>query len=219
MRWMRTRFLCLAGIRKFARQMVVAASAFLIVLFVALAVGRRWDRSVLPTVQGPACARSIVEKYGIQVAWRDQEYPVKTYHGRIQATNANTPELDRYCTILAQEFLQYPPDFVRRSRLKRIVLCRELDFDGQKRAALPDFEHDTLYLDAVRGNYSSIYQRAAIHHDFFHIVDYRDDGQLDSDQRWAKLNPNSFKYGRSLEACARCRMTHSAACQAAFPGS
>jgi hypothetical protein len=196
MRSMRVCFQRLTGVRGFARLTVAAASAFLVFLFVGLDVWRRWQRSVLPAVQGPACARSIVEKYGIQIAWKDQAYPVTTHYGMIQAANLDTLELDRYCKLLAQEFLQYPPNLVRRSRLKRIVLCRGLNFDRQNRAALPDFEHDTLYLDVMRGDYSPIYQRAVIHHDFFHIVDYRDDGQLDSDQRWAELNPQSFKYGR-----------------------
>jgi len=34
-----------------------------------------------------------------------------------------------------------------------------------------------------------------IHHEFFHIVDLLDDGQLYEDERWAKLNPPGFKYG------------------------
>jgi Putative zinc-binding metallo-peptidase len=100
-----------------------------------------------------------------------------------------------YCKILAQEFLLYPRDFIRRSNLKRIVLCSSLYFGGQKRSAVPDFEHDTLYLDVVAGDYDPDYQSRAIHHELFHIIDYQDDGQLYTDEQWSKLNPSAFRYG------------------------
>jgi hypothetical protein len=143
---------------------------------------------------GPAVAHLIKEKFGVDLAWRDQEYPVKTHYGLIRATDAKTAEVDLYCAVLRQEFLLYPPDLVRRTRLQRIVLCRGLSFNGQDRAAVPDFEHDSLYLDVVSGAYSRIYQRRVIHHDFFHIIDYRDDGRH-ADEMWASLNPKGFRYG------------------------
>jgi hypothetical protein len=34
-----------------------------------------------------------------------------------------------------------------------------------------------------------------IHHEFFHIIDYKDDGQVYKDEAWAALNPKDFKYG------------------------
>jgi hypothetical protein len=46
-----------------------------------------------------------------------------------------------------------------------------------------------------KGRHSSAYTRLVIHHEFFHIVDWRDDGILYGDERWAALNPKTFKYG------------------------
>jgi len=143
---------------------------------------------------GRSVAQTIWEKYAIQVI-EDQEYPVKTFHGLIGASNADARELKFYYLNIASEFLLYPPGVVKQSRLKRIVLCRGLSFAGQHRAAVPDFEHDTLYYDVVRGAYSRSYQRHAIHHEFFHIIDYEDDGQVYSDETWAGLNPPTFRYG------------------------
>ena len=142
---------------------------------------------------GPEVARLIEEKYAIQVI-KDQEYPVRTYHGLILATNAEASQLDRYFSTFGQEFLIYPPSLFRQSRLKRIVLCRGLSFAGQGRAAVPDYEHDALYYDVVSGDYSRVYQRHAIHHEFFHVIDYKDDGEVYSDARWARLNPETFRY-------------------------
>jgi hypothetical protein len=182
--------------------MAALASALLVALFAAVGVGRLSERlrdggfeQLAITGDAPSAARMIKEKYGIQVAWKDQAYPVKTYHGLIRATDAKTPEVNRYCTVLAQEFLLYPPDLVRRSRLKRIVLCRGLSFGGQIRSAIPDYEHDALYLDVVSGDYDRLYPRVVIHHEFFHLIDFHDDGQLYSDEQWASSNPESFRYG------------------------
>ncbi len=83
--------------------------------------------------------------------------------------------------------------------MQRIVLCRGLTYGGQNRAAVPDFEHDTLFLDVVAGDHDRDYQRHAIHHDLFHILDDEDDGQLYSDNRWLKLNSPGFQYGSGGE--------------------
>jgi hypothetical protein len=148
----------------------------------------------LPAGKGFATPRMIEQKYGIHVAL-DQGYPVKTYHGLIAASNADLRELEIYSSMIAPEFLRYPPGLVLASRLKRIVLCRGLSFAGENRGAIPDFEHDTLYYDVECGSYSSVYQRHTIHHEFFHIIDYQDDGEVYSDERWARLNPKTFRYG------------------------
>lgn len=84
---------------------------------------------------------------------------------------------------------------MKQSQLKRVVLCNELYFAGQRRNAVPDFEHDTLYLDVSRGSYNKSYLRKVMHHEFFHIIDYRDDGDLYQDEQWSALNPPGFKYG------------------------
>jgi hypothetical protein len=34
-----------------------------------------------------------------------------------------------------------------------------------------------------------------LHHEFFHVIDYRDDGEVYRDDAWAALNPRSFRYG------------------------
>jgi hypothetical protein len=58
-----------------------------------------------------------------------------------------------------------------------------------------NFEENKLYLDAERSEYNRDYQRRVIHHEFFHIIDYKDDGLLYEDKGWASLNPAGFTYG------------------------
>lgn len=137
----------------------------------------------------------IAKTYKIGVLTADLRFPVKTTHGPIDGKNANGNELQDYTRLFAREFALYPPHLVQRSQLRRVVLCSELSFVSQRRNAIPDFEHATLYLDVNRGTYSKSYLRKVIHHEFFHVIDYRDDGSVYEDDRWASLNPDPFKYG------------------------
>lgn len=145
----------------------------------------------------------IAKAYKIEIVTADTRFPVKTTHGTIDGKNADRKKLQDYISLFAPEFALYPPDLVQQSQLKRVVLCSELSFAGQRRNAIPDYEHDTLYLDVSRGTYSKTYLRKVIHHEFFHIIDYRDDGSVYKDERWASLNPAKFTYGSGGRAARR----------------
>lgn len=149
--------------------------------------------------KAPADALAELEKiaatYKIDIVTADVGLPVKTFHGLIDGKSSGTRELAAYARLFAAEWALYPPDFIKRSQLTRVVLCTELTFAGQRRNAVPDFEHNVLYLDVARGTYSRPYLRKVIHHEFFHIVDLRDDSNLYQDERWEGLNRADFKYG------------------------
>ena len=137
----------------------------------------------------------LSQSYGIEIITTDPPFPVTTLHGMITGKAAGQGALDWYTPLFFQEFSLYPPTLVRRARLNRVVLCEDLSFAGQRRNAIPDFAHDTLYLDTTRGAYSPEYLRTVIHHEFFHIIDYRDDGLVYSDHSWSTLNASAMKYG------------------------
>jgi hypothetical protein len=151
--------------------------------------------------QGPVPTAAFAElakiekTYHIEIVTTNPGYPVKSTYGMIDGKPANRKELESYINLFTPEFTIYPLAFVKRSQMKRVVLCVDLAFAGQRRNAVPDFEHDTLYLEVSRGSYSKSYLRKVLHHEFFHIIDYRDDGSLYKDARWSSLNASSFKYG------------------------
>ena len=136
----------------------------------------------------------IAEAIGTPIVVRTADLRVETPHGPITANPAGEG-LEDFSALLAEELAIYPRPLLKRARLKRIVLASELAFDGQLRGAIPDYAHDVLYYDVARGSYSRSYQRTAIHHEFFHVVDYLDDGQVYRDDAWAALNPDGFHYG------------------------
>ncbi len=135
----------------------------------------------------------MAQHYQLEIKTSDQ-FPIRGHHGVIDAKPAGGT-LTRYVRIFSVEFGLYPREFVEKTKLKRIVLCEDLAFNGQPRNAVPDFEHDTLYLEIKRGIDAVDYMRKVIHHDFFHIVDWRDDALVYRDDAWSKLNRPDFRYG------------------------
>lgn len=140
--------------------------------------------------------QSLEERYEIEIVWRQPALPADTTWGVIEGRGSDSAGLTRYQKLLKREFSLYPQSLVAKTKLQRIVLCQGLTFAGQRRFAIPDFEHDTYYLDVGSRNETDHYLCKVIHHDFFHIIDYRDDGLLYEDEHWKMLNPPDFKYGR-----------------------
>lgn len=139
--------------------------------------------------------RRLEERCAIVVVREQHAFPVRTFHGLITGANASPDDVERYASLFVQEFDLYPASLIRKVELRRVVLCKDLAFAGQRRAAIPDFEHHTLYLDVLRGRDQGDYQSHVIHHEFFHMIDYKDDGVLYGDERWSALNPPDFRYG------------------------
>lgn len=135
------------------------------------------------------------EKYRIKIVTEGFSFPVEIGSGKIDGKDADGQDLKEYISLFVEEFSLYPPALIERSKLERIVLCGGLSFAGQYRAAIPDFANNTLYFDVSRGRNNPNYQRKVIHHEYYHIIDYRDDGLLYQDDRWAALNPADFSYG------------------------
>lgn len=159
------------------------------ILFAALAVAPATTADPKPDLA------AVGKTYKLDLVTQKPAFPVKTAHGAIDGAVADGKDVESYAAIFAFEWALYPQELVKKTRLKTVVFCKDLSFAGQNRTAVPDFEHDTLYLDVTRGRHDERYVRKVIHHEFFHFVDLRDDGLLYEDDRWANLNPPQFKYG------------------------
>jgi len=139
--------------------------------------------------------KELESAYKIEIVTACPTFPVKTTYGAIDGAAADDESLEPYAGLFSAEFGLYPTNLIKRAQLKRVVLCKNLSYIGQRRGAIPDWEHDTLYLDVEFGAHSKPYLRKAIHHEFFHIIDFRDDGMVYQDERWSSLNPTAFRYG------------------------
>lgn len=132
----------------------------------------------------------------IQVVRQAEAFSVKMTHGPVRGKALGEALMAKYAEVVAKELALYSAEFMKKVRIQRVVVCKDLDFNGQSRNAVPDYEHGTLYLEGEGGMYALDYMRLVIHHELFHIVDYRDDGVLYDDTEWKKLNLPGFSYGR-----------------------
>ncbi|MCR9198303.1 MAG: putative zinc-binding metallopeptidase [Planctomycetaceae bacterium] len=153
------------------------------------------DERISSDTSATITLQQLQRRLNVQILMADEDIRVELSTGPVTAVAISGRMADNYLSMLVEEFAVYPPAFVRRAKLKRIVVCQELAYDSQRRAAVPDFEHDTLYLDWQSGASDRHYQRAVMHHEFFHIVDYQDDGFVYDDKVWQQLNPDDFRYG------------------------
>jgi hypothetical protein len=101
--------------------------------------------------------------------------------------------------LLDAEFSVYPPEIIRSSRIERIVVCTSLRASGTELAGLAvmgPFVIDTLFIDMQRVTRNWSFARSAVHHEFYHAVDYVDDLDHYIDTEWFHLNVPGFKYSR-----------------------
>lgn len=109
-----------------------------------------------------------------------------------------------YQSLLVAGISLYPPEFVRKSGLKTIMLVDKLHYSTQPRKAVPVFRTGTLYLDPAPEVIA--YLQDVFHHEYFHMIDTRmaEEGLFVSrrsrqdkiiDPEWEALNVLTFRYG------------------------
>ena len=139
----------------------------------------------------------VASVYQVEIVTAASAFAVATQYGKIEGKQAKSEAVESYAaTVFLPEFGLYPTALVKRSKLRRIVMCEELLFAGVREAGKADYEHGALYLEVSRGDYSEVYQRKLIHHEFFHMLDFQAHGGMYvDDERWSRLNPPNFRYG------------------------
>ena len=116
----------------------------------------------------------------------------------MECSPSSTNDLDFYMPLFLFEILLYPKSFIKNSKINSFTFINSLNFvtpDYQQyRAACPEY-YKTKSLYLCTKERSPVYIRTVIHHEFFHYVDFIDDGTYD-EPKWNKLNYPGFKYGK-----------------------
>lgn len=95
-----------------------------------------------------------------------------------------------------REMSAYSQRFIEASGLKAIYVVRDLKVAGQARAVVPDPEKAVMYVDAANGAHAPVYQRHALHHDFFHFLMGRwEKDMYFKDPRWIEICGPEVKWG------------------------
>ena len=120
--------------------------------------------------------------------------------GKVSYDRADkTWETRRYMDMLSGELTSYPEGYMSKALVRRIVLGRNLAFNGEFRAAVPDPYRQLLFL-SVNGSYgesSLSYLVHVLHHELHHMVEFSVWKNMYFNWvEWEKLNPEGFSYGR-----------------------
>lgn len=169
------------------------------------------------TVQSPTAGKSlrdelgcellqqIVEleaEYDVQIVVDASKFPKQARNSyRIAASQASLADLKHFLPLFIYEWRLMPASLVRATKLKYIVFGTgfKLPSETMRRAAIPDYFQEAMFYDVRHSHIDPagrLYFRTIVHHEFFHYIDFKDDGLVYEDVEWKKMNPPEFKYGR-----------------------
>jgi hypothetical protein len=114
----------------------------------------------------------------------------------IRAEAPPDTEWRTYLPLLRAELGIYTDRMLRESGLRSVVLCDRVTYKGQAAAGLPSFAEGRIYLAVPAQSVSKDFARRSVHHELFHLVDYRQGAASGSDPGWANLNDRAFHYGK-----------------------
>lgn len=138
---------------------------------------------------------SVIEaKFGHKIELRQVAFTDQARGYKVEGDAATPAAMEKYALLWIKEWSRYPAGIMAKAKVMKVVFCQKLSLNGQSRAAVPAFDLDTMYFDPALGAYAPDYQRSVIHHEFFHMLDFRM-GKLKTDPEWIALNSKEFKYG------------------------
>ncbi|MBC8066091.1 MAG: hypothetical protein H7Y17_14760 [Chlorobia bacterium] len=144
--------------------------------------------------QGPAGLLEVGTKYGHKIEVRKAAFTDKARGYEVAGDVVSDAAIEKYAPLWIQEWSRYPRGLMAKAKVAKVVFSEKLSLNGQLRAAVPAFDLETMYFDPALGAHAPTYQRGVVHHEFFHMLDFRM-GRLKLDPDWMALNPKEFKYG------------------------
>lgn len=103
-----------------------------------------------------------------------------------------------YLQLLHAQYLKYPKGYFHKARVDTIVLCKNLSYGPQNRAAIPDPYKGYLFLaiDGAYNNHTKEYLIYVMHHELQHCTEYAIwNNMYYRWKAWQKANPCFFRYG------------------------
>lgn len=131
----------------------------------------------------------------IELAIAKKAFEVETPTGKLMGNRADESRVTEFLRRYAKEFALYPRALVARSELRRVVLCEGLTFNGYHWGKCTEFGERTIYVDVKFRLDDEHYMRVGIHHEFFHLIDFKINPVF-KDERWSAINRPGFKYGK-----------------------
>ena len=167
----------------------------------------------------------VAKTYDLTIAWQNVSYPIETKYSvpRIllkgtqvvplpaleatyvcNGTNPTPAKVNELLFLLVPELAKYPPSFVKKTEMTKIILARNLTANGKPVGGVAPPAFSLFLADVEKLTVRTNYGVQAIHHEFFHKVDqriHRDDKGVAMaanhplwDANWEKLNRPGFAY-------------------------
>lgn len=142
----------------------------------------------------------LAQRYGVAFTFPTEELRAgATSYTYSPVIKENEARATAFVAMFVQEFAKYPADFIKASKLKRVLFVENLAVGAQRRAAVPAYDTEDLLYDVTYiGN--DRYVRHVVHHEFYHMLEQEWNGSAYyKDPKWAALNAPDFKYGAGGE--------------------
>ena len=139
----------------------------------------------------------LFTRIGLELVIPEAKSSLKSISFDIEGDPPSQSDLDCYTPILFMEFWIYGKSFIKKSKLKKIILLHNINYTNsegtQDRAGCPEYDLSKSITFAIREK-NLAYIRIVLHHELFHFIDYADDQNFDDDG-WEELNQEGFEYG------------------------
>jgi hypothetical protein len=137
---------------------------------------------------------ALAEKYHVEIIVLMSQRHWQWAGYTVDMGKPDPAKLKTYEQLFAKEWSKYPDDLVQRANVTQIYIGQGLTMNGQHRGSVPAFDGNAMYYDVAVGDYNKHYQKIVVHHEFFHMLDYRMHN-LYRDREWVALSPAGFEYG------------------------
>jgi hypothetical protein len=138
--------------------------------------------------------QTLAVQHNVTVITKSEKLTVRSGSDIVGGEPVPTDKLPRFAALVAEELKLYPPELFRRAGLRHAVLCSDLMLNDLPVGGLPEFRRGLIFINVEGLDFSPADLRATVHHELFHLIDFRDDKIIDSDPVWEALNPRGFRY-------------------------
>ena len=143
----------------------------------------------------------LFKKLNLKLIIPDKPFKYRSFTYTLEGNPATEEDLDNYIPILLMELSIYPKSFIKRSKIKKIIILNNIQFSkinlSQERSGFPEY-NETMSLILASNERNFAYIRIVFHHEIFHFIDWIDDYSF-KDEKFEKLNLENFSYGNGGE--------------------
>jgi len=135
-------------------------------------------------------ASRLSRERGVSTFACESRFTLPLSHGRLEGDPPSPLERERAERVIQDELTRYSASALSAAHLARVVIVSHLTEGGKPIPSLPNCDH-AMFVDATLEERA---MRRVVHHEFFHFIDFAEDGEVGNDPNWEALNAFQFTY-------------------------